>query len=111
LVPKFYPLHLELGVSDAGIVREDADFDDAVPQIFGARFCDNGQIGSGLKRLIVHITRFDETVQKLGAYIKVPKTGDPLEADTELSPVVALRQVRRSEKPGSKMRARNAALS
>jgi acyl-CoA reductase-like NAD-dependent aldehyde dehydrogenase len=62
---KFIPMHLELGGSDAGIVCEDANIDEAVPQIFDAKFCNNGQICCGLKRLIVHITRFDETVQKL----------------------------------------------
>ena len=67
---KFIPVHLELGGSDAGIVCEDAKIDEAVPQIFGAKFWNNGQICCGLKRLIVHVTRFDETVQKLAAYIK-----------------------------------------
>ena len=67
---KLIPVHLELGGSDAGIVCEDAKVDEAVPQIFGAKFWNNGQICCGLKRLIVHVTRFDETVQKLAAYIK-----------------------------------------
>jgi acyl-CoA reductase-like NAD-dependent aldehyde dehydrogenase len=31
---KFIPVHLELGGSDAGIVCEDANIDEAVPQIF-----------------------------------------------------------------------------
>jgi aldehyde dehydrogenase (NAD+) len=90
---KFIPVHLELGGSDAGIVCEDANIDEAVPQIFDAKFCNNGQICCGLKRLIVHETRFDETVHKLAAYIKARRIGDPLEEDTELGPLVAQRQV------------------
>jgi acyl-CoA reductase-like NAD-dependent aldehyde dehydrogenase len=90
---KFIPVHLELGGSDAGIVCEDANIDEAVPQIFDAKFCNNGQICCGLKRLIVHATRFDETVQKLAAYIKARRIGDPLQEDTELGPLVAQRQV------------------
>ena len=90
---KFIPVHLELGGSDAGIVCEDANIDEAVPQIFGAKFCNNGQICCGLKRLIVHVTRFDETVQKLATYIKARRIGDPLQKDTELGPLVAQRQV------------------
>jgi acyl-CoA reductase-like NAD-dependent aldehyde dehydrogenase len=90
---KFIPVHLELGGSDAGIVCEDANIDEAVPQIFDAKFCNNGQICCGLKRLIVHATRFDETVQKLAAYIKARRIGDPLQQDTELGPLVAQRQV------------------
>jgi len=90
---KFIPVHLELGGSDAGIVCQDANIDEAVPQIFGAKFCNNGQICCGLKRLIVHVTRFDETVQKLAAYIKARRIGDPLREDTELGPLAAQRQV------------------
>jgi acyl-CoA reductase-like NAD-dependent aldehyde dehydrogenase len=90
---KFIPVHLELGGSDAGIVCEDANIDEAVPQIFDAKFCNNGQICCGLKRLIVHVTRFDEIVQKLTSYIKACRIGDPLEEDIELGPLVAQRQV------------------
>jgi acyl-CoA reductase-like NAD-dependent aldehyde dehydrogenase len=90
---KFIPVHLELGGSDAGIVCEDANIDEAVPQIFDARFYNNGQICCGLKRLIVHVTRFDEIVQKLTSYIKARRIGDPLQEDTELGPLVAQRQV------------------
>jgi aldehyde dehydrogenase (NAD+) len=90
---KFIPVHLELGGSDAGIVCEDANIDEAVPQIFGAKFCNNGQICCGLKRLIVHATRFDETLQKLTTYVKARRVGDPLQEDTELGPLVAQRQV------------------
>ena len=90
---KFIPANLELGGSDAGIVCEDANIDEAVPQIFGAKFCNNGQICCGLKRLIVHVTCFDETVQKLAAYIKARRIGDPLQEDTELGPLAAQRQV------------------
>ena len=90
---KFIPVHLELGGSDAGIVCEDANIDEAVPQIFDAKFCNNGQICCGLKRLIVHVTRFDEIVQKLATYIKARRIGDPLQKDTELGPLVAQRQV------------------
>jgi acyl-CoA reductase-like NAD-dependent aldehyde dehydrogenase len=90
---KFIPVHLELGGSDAGIVCEDANIDEAVPQIFDAKFCNNGQICCGLKRLIVHVTRFDETVQRLATYIRARRIGDPLQKDTELGPLVAQRQV------------------
>jgi acyl-CoA reductase-like NAD-dependent aldehyde dehydrogenase len=90
---KFIPVHLELGGSDAGVVCEDANIDDAVPQIFDAKFCNNGQICCGLKRLIVHETRFNETVEKLAAYMKERRIGDPLQEDTELGSLVAQRQV------------------
>ena len=90
---KFVPVHLELGGSDAGIVCQDANIDEAVPQIFGAKFWNNGQICCGLKRLIVHVARFDEVVEKLTAYIKTRRIGDPLQEDTELGPLVARRQV------------------
>jgi acyl-CoA reductase-like NAD-dependent aldehyde dehydrogenase len=90
---KFIPVRLELGGSDAGIVCEDANVDEAVQQIFERRFCNNGQLCCALKRLIVHEKRFDETVQKLSTYIKARRIGDPLQKDTDLGPLVAQRQL------------------
>jgi acyl-CoA reductase-like NAD-dependent aldehyde dehydrogenase len=90
---KFIPVRLELGGSDAGIVCEDANVNEAVQQIFERKFCNNGQICCGLKRLIVHAKRFDETVQKLSTYIKTRRIGDPLQKDTDLGPLATQRQL------------------
>jgi acyl-CoA reductase-like NAD-dependent aldehyde dehydrogenase len=90
---KFIPVHLELGGSDAGIVCEDADVDGQIPSIYFSKFVNNGQICCGLKRLLVHESRFEEVVQKLAAFIRSKKVGDPQAVDTDLGPLVAKRQL------------------
>ncbi|MCB9987487.1 MAG: aldehyde dehydrogenase [Rhodospirillales bacterium] len=92
---KFIPAHLELGGSDAGIVCEDADVQANAEAIYGAKFINNGQICCGLKRLLVHESRLDETVAALKAIIESQKLGDPLDENTDLGPLVAERQQKR----------------
>lgn len=90
---KFIPAHLELGGSDAGIVCEDADLTTAIPQIYDGKFCNNGQICCGLKRLLVHEALFDKVVQQLAAYVRSKTVGDPLSPTTDLGPLAAKRQL------------------
>lgn len=88
------PVELELGGSSAGIIFDDSPLDDTVLEvIFARRFSNSGQFCSGLKRLIVHNSRFDEVLEKLTAYTLAKKIGNPLEADTDIGPLVAARQV------------------
>lgn len=89
---KFIPCILELGGSDAGIVCEDADLEAQVPSIFWAKFINNGQICCGLKRLIVHESRLDETVTRLKEFIASMPLGDPRDENTIFGPLVAARQ-------------------
>ena len=92
---KFIPIINELGGSSPGIVFADmADkLDDIVPAIFSGRFSNSGQFCSNIKRLIVHQSIFDACVQKLVAYAQTQKVGSPLAADTNMGPLVAMRQV------------------
>ncbi|MGZ9097048.1 MAG: aldehyde dehydrogenase family protein [Micavibrio sp.] len=90
---KFIPVHLELGGSDAGIVFEDADIDASLEAIYWAKFVNCGQICCGLKRLIVHESRFDETVEKLSKFLQTRKVGNPKDTDTSFGPLAAKRQL------------------
>jgi len=89
---KFIPITLELGGSDAGIVFEDADIDRMIEPIFWAKFVNSGQRCCALKRLFVHHSRYDELVAKLTDFIKKQKTGNPLDKDTALGPLVSKKQ-------------------
>jgi succinate-semialdehyde dehydrogenase / glutarate-semialdehyde dehydrogenase len=57
---------MELGGSAPGIVYEDADIDSVVETIYFMRFSNSGQMCDGLKRLIVHASRYEELMAKLG---------------------------------------------
>ena len=56
---------MELGGSAPGIVLEDAHIDAVIETIYFMRFSNAGQMCDGLKRLIVHRSRYDEVLQKL----------------------------------------------
>lgn len=90
---KFIPIHLELGGSSPGLVFEDANLDDVIQTIFDARFNNSGQYCDGLKRLVVHESRFDEVVEKLAKIAEQTKVGEPFDESTNLGPLVAKRQL------------------
>lgn len=91
---KFIPAHLELGGSDAGIVCEDADVQGMAEAIYEGKFSNCGQICCGLKRLLVHESKLDETIAALKKVIESKVQGDPLDPKTQLGPLAAERQLR-----------------
>ena len=90
---KFIPVRLELGGSAPGIVFEDVNLDKVIESIYFNRFYNSGQVCDGLKRLIVHESKFGETVKKLSEILEKKKVGDPTDQTTDIGPLVAKRQV------------------
>lgn len=90
---KMIPAILELGGSAPGIVFEDADIPSTIQSIYLYRFINSGQTCDSLKRLIVHRSIFDTIMSELKALIATKKIGDPLQATTDIGPLVAERQL------------------
>lgn len=90
---KFIRAVMELGGSAPGIIFEDADIDAAVKSICFYRLTNAGQYCDGLKRLIVHRSVFDETVDKLAKAFAAVKVGPAEDPTTEMGPLVAKRQL------------------
>jgi succinate-semialdehyde dehydrogenase/glutarate-semialdehyde dehydrogenase len=90
---KFIKAVFELGGSSPGIVFADADLDRVLDSIFSNRFFNCGQVCDGLKRLIVHQSRYQEVVEKLKNQITSKKVGDALDLDTNIGPLVSKRQL------------------
>lgn len=67
---------MELGGSAPGIICEDADIDSVLETIYFMRFSNSGQMCDGLKRLIVHASRYEELVQKLSERLLSKKIGN-----------------------------------
>jgi len=78
---------LELGGSDAFIVLEDADLDEAVNWAFVGRMNNAGQCCVASKRIIVVAEKADEFLDKFKKKMSGLKVGDPLDSTTELGPL------------------------
>lgn len=90
---KFIKAVFELGGSSPGIVFADADIDRTIDSIFMNRFLNCGQVCDGLKRLIVHKSRYEEVLSKLKELVKTKKIGNALDPTTDFGPLVAKRQL------------------
>jgi acyl-CoA reductase-like NAD-dependent aldehyde dehydrogenase len=90
-------LLLELGGKGAGVVFDDADLDVAVGAIASVWAFHTGQICTAPTRAIVHSSRYDELVSRLGAYAPNLKVGDPTSMETIVGPVISAAQRGRIE--------------
>ena len=79
---------LELGGNNALIVDETANMDLVIPAVVFGAVGTAGQRCTSTRRVLVHQKRYDELVSKLvHAYGQV-KSGDPLDSDTLMGPLV-----------------------
>jgi succinate-semialdehyde dehydrogenase/glutarate-semialdehyde dehydrogenase len=79
---------LELGGSDPFIVLPSADMDQAVATAVKARCINNGQSCIAAKRFIVVEPIADEFERRFVSAMQAVKLGDPMDAATELGPLV-----------------------
>lgn len=86
---------VELGGKSPNIVFADADLDSAVPGAAMAVFANSGQICSAGTRLFVERKIYDEFVERLAAFAKGLKVGNPLDPKTQLGPLVSDAQLER----------------
>jgi succinate-semialdehyde dehydrogenase/glutarate-semialdehyde dehydrogenase len=85
---------MELGGSAPGIICDDADIDSVIETIYFMRFSNSGQMCDGLKRLIVHESRYDELIAKLRDTLMKKKIGNAISEDTDIWPIVSEGQLR-----------------
>ncbi|MGW7275931.1 aldehyde dehydrogenase [Streptomyces sp. NPDC054864] len=87
---------LELGGKSAAVILPDADAASAVAGIVPFAWMINGQACVAQTRILVPHARHDEFAEAFAAAASALKVGDPLDPETELGPLVAERQQRRS---------------
>jgi acyl-CoA reductase-like NAD-dependent aldehyde dehydrogenase len=85
---KFIPAGLELGGKDPAYVRADADLAGAVETLVDGAFFNSGQSCCGIERIYVHADLYDQFVEGFVKLTKNYKLGNPLEAETNLGPMV-----------------------
>ncbi|WP_338676361.1 aldehyde dehydrogenase [Streptomyces sp. SCSIO 30461] len=87
---------LELGGKSAAVILPDADPETAVQGIVPAAWMNNGQACVAQTRILVPHTRYDEIADAFAAAAGALVVGDPLDPATQVGPLVAERQQRRS---------------
>lgn len=85
--------HGELGGNDPFIVCSDADLDIASRAACWAAFLNAGQVCTSCKRLYVFESVADEFTKRAVKFAKSLKLGNGLKPDTDLGPMINLRQL------------------
>jgi len=78
---------MELGGKSPNIVFDDAHMENAVKGVVSGIFAATGQTCIAGSRLLVQRTIHDEFVEKLVAFARTAKMGDPMSLDTQVGPV------------------------
>ncbi len=91
----FKHVTLELGGKSANIVFADANLDDAVKGAISGIFAATGQTCVAGSRLLVQDSIHDEFVERLVAYARKARMGDPKETTTQVGPVTTQPQYRK----------------
>ena len=78
---------MELGGKSPNIVFDDAEIDNAVKGAISGIFAATGQTCIAGSRLLVQQSIHDQFVEKLVAFAKTAKMGDPMNLDTQVGPV------------------------
>lgn len=86
---------LELGGKSAAIVLDDADLAHTVEGIKFAGLMNSGQACVAQTRILASRKNYDNVVGALAAMFEGLKTGDPMDAATDIGPMVAKRQQER----------------
>lgn len=87
---RMIPLQAELSGNNAAIVWDDSDLPHAATQIAWGAFGFAGQRCTANRRVIVPAPRFENLLQELKAAGERLVWGDPLEAATDIGPVIHL---------------------
>ena len=86
---------LECSGNNAVIVDDSANLDLAVPALLFGAVGTAGQRCTTTRRLIVHVSRYDELLERLIAACKQVKVGDPLAPGTLMGPLIDAQAVER----------------
>ncbi|MFD5566552.1 aldehyde dehydrogenase [Streptomyces cadmiisoli] len=87
---------LELGGKSAAVVLPDADVATAVAGIVPAAWMNNGQACVAQTRILLPRSRYDEFADAFASAASALVVGDPMDPATQVGPLVAQRQQRRS---------------
>ena len=90
----FKRVSLELGGKSANVIFDDANLDAAARAAAAGIFFNAGQVCSAGSRVLVQEGVYDEVVERLSARAKSLRTGDLLDRNTSLGPVISEKQMK-----------------
>lgn len=88
---RFIATGLELGGKDPAYIRADADLAHAAENVMDGVFFNSGQSCCAIERIYVHHEVYDEFIERSVAIAAAYRLGNPLDADTNLGPLVRTR--------------------
>ncbi len=89
---------LELGGNAGAIIDASADVDWAIKRCVTGAFGYAGQVCISVQRLFIHESVWAEFLDRFVEAAKALKTGDPLDPETQLGPMVDAAQAQRTER-------------
>jgi len=88
---------LEHGGAAPVIVEPDADFEEMIPSLIKGGFYHAGQVCVSVQRVFAHESICKKLAQEIASGAQKLKVGDPLDASTEVGPLILPREVDRVE--------------
>ena len=88
LTNKFIPCGLELGGKDPAYVMANANLEKSIEGLVDGAFFNSGQSCCGIERIYVHESIYDKFVDSFVETTKQYQLGNPLDAGTNLGPMV-----------------------
>ncbi len=86
-------LQMEMGGKNPMVIMDDADLDIAVPTVLNGAFFSTGQRCTASSRIIVQAGIHDAFVDRLATEMLALNIGNPLDAKTQIGPVVSESQI------------------
>jgi betaine-aldehyde dehydrogenase len=90
--PNITRVSLELGGKSPNIIFQDADLEKAVPAAVSSVFGNAGQDCCARSRAFVHRSIAEEFDQRVALGSRLLTVGDPLDAATEIGPLISMKQ-------------------
>jgi acyl-CoA reductase-like NAD-dependent aldehyde dehydrogenase len=88
---------LELGGDAAAVIHDDADLEDAVQRVLFGAFYQSGQSCISVQRIFVQRTVYEQFREQLIEKTRSLQTGDPMDEDTFLGPIISEDEAKRIE--------------
>jgi acyl-CoA reductase-like NAD-dependent aldehyde dehydrogenase len=88
---------LELGGNAGAIVHKDADLDLALAQTVSGSFANAGQNCISVQRVLIHRDIFETFTDRFIAGVRKLKVGDPRDPDTDIGPLISVKDAQRVE--------------